>query len=91
MDRPSITKIKEYLQCDSFCPWCGLDEIEFSDSIESDTAIAWRIVTCKSCGKEWQNEYKLVAISWREYPTEDRTEYPERIYSDEDMGIKAAV
>lgn len=75
MKRPAQEKIDEYLGCDMFCPWCGAEGINPDPIVETDVTIAWRNISCLSCGAEWQDEYRLVAISW--------IDQGERYYSDE--------
>jgi len=75
MKRPEQKKIDEYLGCDTFCPWCNSDDITADSEIHSDVTVTWRDVSCNQCGAEWQDEHRLVAISW--------LEDGERMYSDE--------
>jgi hypothetical protein len=79
------SKIEEYLECDSFCPWCGSDDIQITGMIESDMSIAWQDCSCDKCEREWKNEYRLVAISWIDPVNEnsDKNIQQERKYSDE--------
>jgi transcription elongation factor Elf1 len=52
---------KEYCaQEEPRCPCCGSVQIE-GGSVEVNKAGAWQAVTCLSCGKEWNDIYKLIA------------------------------
>lgn len=42
------------------CPYCGSVQIE-GGGVEINKAGAWQAVTCLSCGKEWNDIYKLIA------------------------------
>lgn len=64
MQAPAKDKVKEYLECNSFCPWCGEDDIVVDSQFDSETTIAWRTVECRKCGAEWYGEFRLAAISW---------------------------
>jgi len=67
--------LKEYMDANCFCPFCESEKINPQDLPNSDINIVWQPFECLSCLKEWQDEYRLVAISW--------IENGERIYSDE--------
>jgi transcription elongation factor Elf1 len=81
---PKKSKIKEYLECDSFCPWCDSEDIQTA-MIDQDMSIAWQDCSCDKCGREWKNEYRLVAISWLDpvNKNSDKNVQQERKYSDE--------
>jgi hypothetical protein len=73
--KPNKKRVEEYIRNDSFCPWCGSEDITATGSMETDNAIAWQNVECNGCGAEWQDCFNLVAISWKRKK--------ERLYSDE--------
>ena len=74
MKTPEKKIVDEYLRCDVFCPWCGGNDV-VGESLETDVAVSWQEVSCNHCNAEWQNEYRLQAISW--------IQNGERIWSDE--------
>ena len=76
MKAPKKERVEEYLSCDSFCPWCGSENIRVVSQMEVDVTIAWRSVKCDDCGREWQDEYSLIGISWL-------VESGDRVHSDE--------
>jgi len=67
--------LKEYMEGNFACPFCNSENITSQDLPSTDYNIAWQPFECLSCSKEWQDEYRLIAISW--------IKDGERIYSDE--------
>lgn len=53
-----------------FCPFCGSDELEF-DALEFDGLNPSQIVTCGTCNREWDDEYKLANFYWKKKPDND--------------------
>jgi len=68
---------REYLSSGgSKCPWCGSDEIRAEGLVEVDGAREYQRVACNSCGKEWDDIWKLTGYEslWNgEEENEDQT------------------
>jgi hypothetical protein len=65
MEAPKKEVVHKYLQCDTFCPWCEQANIEILGT-ELDTGVVWQECACKSCNAKWTDEYRIVAISWKD-------------------------
>jgi len=64
----SKMKIREYVKSNgSNCPYCGNDFLEGGDRELNNGVVSWR-VTCKDCGRYWDELYKLHDI--HEYDVE---------------------
>lgn len=44
------------------CPYCESQELDAGKG-EFDAGVAWVIVTCTVCGKEWHDVFHLVTIN----------------------------
>ncbi len=52
---------EKYLNSPYHCPFCGSEEIEQLQMIFDDNITG--TVTCRNCGKNWEDEYKVVGVS----------------------------
>jgi Zn finger protein HypA/HybF involved in hydrogenase expression len=56
---------KQYLDSGGHkCPACGGEEFDAS-GIQVDSGVAWQEVVC-ACGLSWQDQYKLVGLTFDE-------------------------
>jgi len=46
---------------DNECPYCKSEQISASP-FESDTNVAWQVVDCAVCEREWKWTYKLEGV-----------------------------
>jgi transposase-like protein len=44
------------------CPFCDSSDVE-SQALQVDGPIAWSDCNCNTCGKEWDDLYRLVGFS----------------------------
>ncbi len=65
-DGQSRMNNREYLQEEgNRCPSCGSGNIS-GGNFGADCTYAWRPVTCKDCGGEWQEQFVMQSYNWRE-------------------------
>ena len=52
----------KYLINNNQCPFCDSVDITASISPQTDDGVVWIPMVCKTCGKEWTENYKLINI-----------------------------
>lgn len=57
---------KAYLKNPDSCLFCNNKEGKGlradNNNIEADVSVVWRSVSCKDCGKEWTEQFRLELI-----------------------------
>jgi len=48
------------------CPNCGSGDLEMVGGTQSDCDYGWEKVVCNTCGKQWNDIYKLIGFEWIE-------------------------
>jgi transposase-like protein len=44
------------------CPYCGSDDISYTDGITAEGGTGFQPVYCVTCKKEWTDVFKLINI-----------------------------
>lgn len=71
MNRLTEEKKKKYMnENDKRCPYCEGKEFDYDVMDWLDDMEYWRIVTCRSCGRQWRDVYKIRLMNVEEYPYE---------------------
>lgn len=54
-------RIKGYIASPDECPHCGSEALS-AGNFDAAGNVAWRIVTCSACKKEWRENFTLTSI-----------------------------
>jgi transcription elongation factor Elf1 len=54
-------QIEKYLKNPYHCPFCGSEDITALPLSGEDNVLG--VVVCNDCGKNWEDEYKVVGVS----------------------------
>ena len=60
-DLNRLELVKKYLACSHECPFCGSGNIS-GDSVEIESGVAYQLVSCNECERDWTDWYQLVGI-----------------------------
>lgn len=60
----TLKQREEYLNNPNTCPFCESTDIQ-GDSIDADYGSASQPISCVSCGKQWNDIYRLVDVELR--------------------------
>jgi RNA polymerase subunit RPABC4/transcription elongation factor Spt4 len=58
------SELERYIEEDgTFCPFCGSEKLDWK-SLEFDDLYPTQKVFCRTCGREWEDEYKIINFYW---------------------------